>query len=219
MHLCHSCFSAIVSFRYVLVFLNFLGFCFTSNKYHLLKLMILNFRSQRILFLCKHNFCYWWGTYPKILNKSISWKYFMFHELPLKFHEMLWKKSFTVYPCLYVFLYVCSCRDYALAICGFIFKQLISIREEKSSCSVTLFFLNCESIIFQNWVIVFPNIFAQNKNFYNNFFCCIWSLRRAHWWNWLLQMELFQIIPCMWHWVETALKRIRDFDKITWCSL
>ena len=40
-HFCRSCFSTMVSFIYVLVFLNFFCFCFLSNKYYV---MLLNFK-------------------------------------------------------------------------------------------------------------------------------------------------------------------------------
>ena len=41
MNFCRSCFSTMVSFRYVLVFLNFFCFCFMSNKDYI---VLLNFR-------------------------------------------------------------------------------------------------------------------------------------------------------------------------------
>ena len=71
-----------------------------SSKYYLSKLMVLDFRCQKTF--CKHNFCYdekhtqWhWDTKLKVFHESISW----FINAPKTvFHEMLWKKSFTVYP-------------------------------------------------------------------------------------------------------------------------
>ena len=104
MHFCRSCFfSHMVSFRCILLFLNFSCFCFMSNKYYQ-NLMLLSFRCQKISFLCKHNF----SIDENIRNEIYipKQKYFMkvFHVSwnapePV-FHEMLWKKYFTVYPCL-----------------------------------------------------------------------------------------------------------------------
>ena len=86
---------------------DFFCFCFMSNKYYLI---LLNFTSY--LFSVKKKI-YWLETYImklKCLGKSVSLKYFMFHKCPWtcisrnalkeKFHEMLWKKNFTVYLCL-----------------------------------------------------------------------------------------------------------------------
>ena len=100
---CRSCFLAMVWFRYVLVFLIFL-FLFSSNKYYLLKLMLPDFRCQKISFLCKHNFCidekhtqWHWDTKVKVFHESISW----FMKCPWNYISwMLWKKNFTVYPSL-----------------------------------------------------------------------------------------------------------------------
>ena len=51
-----------------------------SNKYYLSKLMLLDFRCQKISFLCKHNFCidekhtqWHWDTKVKVFHESISW--------------------------------------------------------------------------------------------------------------------------------------------------
>ena len=73
-----SCFSSIVSLRYILVFLNFY-FCFMSQKYYLPHLMLLNF--------------YWWET---------QWNLVSWNAPETLFLEMPWKKSFTVYSCLKV---------------------------------------------------------------------------------------------------------------------
>ena len=85
-------FLVMVWLRYVLVFLNFL-FLFLSRKYYLSKLMLLDFRCQKISLLCKHNFFidekhtqWYWDT---IL---ISWKHFMVHEMPLKMYFMKWSE-------------------------------------------------------------------------------------------------------------------------------
>ena len=74
---CRSCFSAVVSFRYILVFLIFLFLFWATN---LSKLMLLDFRCQKISFLCKHNFCidekhtqWHWDTKVKVFHESISW--------------------------------------------------------------------------------------------------------------------------------------------------
>ena len=78
MYFCRSWFLNMVSFRYVLVFLNFLHDTFSIKFY-------------TISFLCKHNFFYWWETYAMnagYQSKSISWKHFMFHEMTLKLYFM-----------------------------------------------------------------------------------------------------------------------------------
>ena len=86
-----SWFSNMVSFRYVLVFFNFLH-DISSIKFYTMS------------FLCKRNFF--------IDEKHTQWmfdtkiKYFMkvFHvswnDPETVFHEMLWKKNFTVHPSL-----------------------------------------------------------------------------------------------------------------------
>ena len=71
-----SCFSSIVSLRYILVFLNFY-FCFMSQKYYLPHLMLLNF--------------YWWETQ---WNLDISfmkcpWNFISWNALKEKFHSVL----------------------------------------------------------------------------------------------------------------------------------
>ena len=76
-----SCFSGLVSFRHVLALRIFLKSCFMSSKYHLSKLRLFSFR--RHLFFVNTMF---------LLMRNIP------NETA--FHEMLWKKSFTVYPCL-----------------------------------------------------------------------------------------------------------------------
>ena len=51
-----------------------------SNKYYLSKLMLLDFRCQKISFLCKHSFCidekhtqWHCDTKVKVFHESISW--------------------------------------------------------------------------------------------------------------------------------------------------
>ena len=79
-------------------------FCFVlSNKYYLSKLMLLDFRCQKIPFLCEHSFCidekhaqWHWDNKVKVFHESISW--FMtcserkFSVYP--FLKELWLKSF-----------------------------------------------------------------------------------------------------------------------------
>ena len=84
--LCRSWFSNLVSFRYVSVVLNFLHDTFSIKFYTISFLR--SFHGIFYIFFIdeKHyamNFGYW--------SKSISWKYFIFHEIP-------WMKNFTVYP-------------------------------------------------------------------------------------------------------------------------
>ena len=90
-----SCFSGLVSFRYVLALRIFLKFCFMSSKYHLSKLRLLSFR--RHLFFVNTMF---------LLMRNIP------NETA--FHEMLWKKSFTVYACLKTSSVLCKlCTKWA----------------------------------------------------------------------------------------------------------
>ena len=95
MRFCCPCFSAMVSFRYVLVFLNFFVFVLWVTNIIYWNLM-LNFHCQITTFSVntifviddKHTlkFRYW--------SKSISWKNFMFHEMPLKLSWNALKEKF-----------------------------------------------------------------------------------------------------------------------------
>ena len=61
---------------------DFFCFCFMNNKY---LLILFNFERY---FSLQTQFFHWWETYAmKIAPETV-------------FHETLWKKSFTVYPCL-----------------------------------------------------------------------------------------------------------------------
>ena len=77
-----------------------------SNKYYLSKLlMLLDFRCQKISFPCKHNFCID-EKHTQYDIETLKQKYFMkvlhgsWNTTETVFHEMLWKKRFTVYPSL-----------------------------------------------------------------------------------------------------------------------
>ena len=72
-----------------------------SNKYYLSKLMLLDFRCQKISFLCKHNFCideknaqWMLDTKVKVFHESIScfmkwpWNYISWNALKEKFHSV-----------------------------------------------------------------------------------------------------------------------------------
>ena len=76
MHFFCSCFSAIVSFRYVFVFVIFFVFVLWVTNIIYQNLMLLIFRCQKASLLCKRNFFYWWET-----NAMKFWilkqKYFM----------------------------------------------------------------------------------------------------------------------------------------------
>ena len=64
----------------------FFCFYFKSNNYYLSKFNA-KFSLPEDIFLCKLNFYYWWQTYAikfRYWRKSISWKYFMFHEMTQK---------------------------------------------------------------------------------------------------------------------------------------
>ena len=89
MRFCRFCFSAIVSFRYVLVFLNCFVFVLWVTYYF--PKFNANFSLSEDIFLCKLNLCYWWQTYAikfRYWSKSTSRKYFMFYEMPLKLYFM-----------------------------------------------------------------------------------------------------------------------------------
>ena len=80
---CCSWFWNMVSFRYVLVFLNFFNFAFcVTNSFHTIKFY------KYLLSL--NTFYYWWGFYFKRTqwNLNPKVKYFMFHEMPPKLYFM-----------------------------------------------------------------------------------------------------------------------------------
>ena len=77
MHFCRSCFSALISSRYLLVSLIFFNFWFLINRY-LSKSMLLNPRCQKSSFLYKQTFLLMrsnWHTKVKVFHESFS--YFM----------------------------------------------------------------------------------------------------------------------------------------------
>ena len=78
MYFCRSWFSNMVSSRYVLVVLNFLHDNF-SIKFYTISFLWDLFAISFTIFLLM-NAGYW--------SKSISWKYFIFHEITLKLHFM-----------------------------------------------------------------------------------------------------------------------------------
>ena len=99
----------------------FFCFCFMSNKYYLSKFNAKFSLSEDIL-LCKLNFRYWWQTYAikfRYWSKSISWKYFMFHEMPLK-------------------LYLMKCSERKISQCILPFRISINIDQYKINMSLQL---------------------------------------------------------------------------------
>ena len=85
MHFCRSCFSNMVSFRYILLFLNLFCFCFMCNKYYL---MLLSFRrylfSVNAICLIDEKHTQWnMDTKVKVFHESI-----LFHETSLKLYFM-----------------------------------------------------------------------------------------------------------------------------------
>ena len=100
MHFCHSWFSSMVSFRYVLVFLKFFVFVWCVTKYFLILLNFTRypFSVNTIFLLMKNvrNEC--WVLKQKYFVKvcHVSW-----NRPETVFYEMPWKKNFTVYPSLY----------------------------------------------------------------------------------------------------------------------
>ena len=93
MHFCRSWFSNMVSFRYVLVFLNFLHDIF-SIKFYTISFLWDLFTISFTIFLLMRNITRWMlDTEIKVFH--ISW-----NDPETVFHEMTWKKNFTVYPSL-----------------------------------------------------------------------------------------------------------------------
>ena len=99
MHFCRSCFSTMVFFRYFLFFLNLFCPCFMCNKYYS---MLSNFR--RYIFSVSA-ICFIDQKHTQ-QNLDTKVKYFMkvfyvsWNVPETAFHEMLWKRSVTVHPCL-----------------------------------------------------------------------------------------------------------------------
>ena len=101
MHFCRSNFSDMVSFWNVLVFLNVFVFVLWVTNIIYQNLMLLNFCCGKTSFLSKHNFFYWWDFfYWWNLDTEVKVFHVSRNAPGTVFHEMLWKKSFTVYPCL-----------------------------------------------------------------------------------------------------------------------
>ena len=75
MYFCRSWFSNMVSFRYVLVVLNFLHDIFSLRSFHDIFYNFLIHEKHYAM-----NVGHW--------SKSISWKYFIFHEMTLKLYFM-----------------------------------------------------------------------------------------------------------------------------------
>ena len=95
MHFCRFWFSNMVSFRYVLVLLNFFVFALWVTKYFLI---LLNFTryllfANTFFFIDEKRTQWMLGTKVKVLY--VSW-----NHPETVFHEMPWKKNFTVYPSL-----------------------------------------------------------------------------------------------------------------------
>ena len=115
-----------------------------SNKYYLSKLMIIDFRCQKICFLCKDNFLYRWETYAITLryeSKNISWKYFMVHEMLLKLYFMKFserKISQCILPLRIPFIYL-QARIFFFFL-NMLFKMLEynSLYYKKKPCVKTL---------------------------------------------------------------------------------
>ena len=83
MYFCRSWFSNMVSFKYVLVNLNFLHDIF-SIKFYAISFLWDLFTVSFTIFLLMRNITQW------ILDTevTISWKYFIFHEMTLKLYFM-----------------------------------------------------------------------------------------------------------------------------------
>ena len=67
-----SLFSALVSFRYILCFFVFLFFIYLSNKYCLLKLVLLNFCLQKTSFLLQTHFFGWLERHAMYLDPKVK---------------------------------------------------------------------------------------------------------------------------------------------------
>ena len=127
MYFCRSWFSNMVSFRYVLVFLNFLHDIFSIKFY-------------TISFLCKHNFF--------IGEKHTQWmldtKVKVFHEMTLKLYFMKCSER-KISQCILPFMYICV---YTLYISIYIsawlsYCQLLAIVKETTSVSQSFIGPNC----------------------------------------------------------------------------
>ena len=95
MYFCHSWFSNMVSFRYVLVVLSFLHDIF-SLKFYAISFLWDFFTISFTIFLLMKNVTRWMlDTEVKVFHESISW-----NDPETVFHKMPWKKNFTVYPSL-----------------------------------------------------------------------------------------------------------------------
>ena len=111
MHFYRPCLFSYGSIQMRFVLLSFSYFCFISNKHYQNLWMLLNLGCQKTCLLCKHNFLL---LRTRNLMKFIYIKAKVFHESiscfmrypETAFHEMLWKKYFTVYSCLYLFSYL-----------------------------------------------------------------------------------------------------------------
>ena len=127
MYFCRSWFSNMVSFRYVLVFLNFLHDIFSIKFY-------------TISFLCKHNFfidekrTQWMlGTKLKVFHESIScfmkspWNCISWNALKERFHSVSFPLCklhtsiqlliFLEKKNLWIFYAICTCFKYFVVYC------------------------------------------------------------------------------------------------------
>ena len=127
MYFCRSWFSNMVSFRYVLVFLNFLHDIFSIKFY-------------TISFLCKHNFfidekrTQWMlGTKVKVFHESIScfmkstWNCISWNALKERFHSVSFPLCklhtsiqlliFLEKKNLWIFYAICTCFKYFVVYC------------------------------------------------------------------------------------------------------
>ena len=90
MYFCRSWFSNMISFRYVSVVLNFLHDIFFIKFYTISSLR--SFQGIFYNFLLMRNITRWMldndVKVHRLWSKSISWKYFIFHEMTLKLYFM-----------------------------------------------------------------------------------------------------------------------------------
>ena len=147
-YFCRSWFSNIVSFRYVSEVLNFLHDAFSIKFYTISSLrsfhdIIYNFLLMRNI--TRMNFGYW--------RKSISWKYFMLHEMTMKLHFMKSperKISQCILPLRAPTLqgFILSCRNFT----RWFVRQLSPRR-----CAEFSFFVDPVLLIILRWRRAFPN--------------------------------------------------------------
>ena len=156
---CRSCFFGHGFIQIRSGLLNCSCFCFMSNKCCQNLWMQINLRCQKTSFSVSSIF-YWWehtqwhldakakvfhesnSCFMKCPRNCISWNALreIFHSvssLPLVFHEILWKKNFTVYSSLFKQLFwklpgeIFSQNPWKISLKKFVFSKVAQFRSRK----------------------------------------------------------------------------------------